>query len=431
MPCRLQQHAGLLRNLTVSNRVAHPSPRVSGRASSSLANHIANNTVQSYTSTSDDPFLNLSFEHQLLQATPLDSAILFLYINRPCVVIGRNQNPWAEVNLHALAAGIPSRSSHQADVAVDLVRRRSGGGTVFHDQGNVNWTVISPASTFTRDKHVEMVVRALRACGVERARVNERHDIVLDTTNAPARDTDSLDTHTTRFTVPRTAKGEENTVKVSGSAYKLTRGRALHHGTCLLQSPHLGRGGILSQLLHAPGKDFITAKGVESVRSPVTNVGIAPQRFMDAVKRTFGDMYTQSQATMIGEEVTEDFESLCKGMAEMRTLEWTFGQTPQFTFAVDSKSAHRLPEGLALPQGASLLVEAKHAAIQQSKFLLRDGKDISAELHDQNLAGTWTWSEKLHDERRSKNLPTEDVTQIADILDRMLPTPASLGFDSR
>ncbi len=120
--------------------------------------------VQIYRSPFSDPYLNLSIEHHLLQRSDPDSTVLFLYVNAPCVVIGRNQNPWLEVNLRGVQAGVttPSPSSSAPSIPpVSLVRRRSGGGTVFHDQGNVNWTVICPPAAFDRDKHAEMVVKAL------------------------------------------------------------------------------------------------------------------------------------------------------------------------------------------------------------------------------------------------------------------------------
>ena len=144
--------------------------------------------VQSYISHSRDPYINLSIEHYLLQKSAPESVVLFLYVDRPSVIIGRNQNPWLETNLALLKAAQQSKNDDESHLEteplglgiVDLVRRRSGGGTVFHDEGNVNWTVISPSTSFTRDKHAEMIVRALRTCGVQRSRVNERHDIVLD-----------------------------------------------------------------------------------------------------------------------------------------------------------------------------------------------------------------------------------------------------------
>ena len=228
---------------------------------------------QSYVSTSADPYVNLSIEHHLLQRTSPQSVVLFLNVNRPCVVIGRNQNPWTEVNLSRLAGGI------------DLVRRRSGGGTVFHDGGNVNWTVISPASDFTKDKHAEMITRALRGLGIQRCRVNERHDIVLDQggNNTVEAWGPGHDTHTTPW-----QHDAEKTVKVSGSAYKLTRGRALHHGTALLNSPNLKS---IHNILTAPGRAFIDSKGVASVSSPVANIGLANGEFVKAVQDEFCSMY--------------------------------------------------------------------------------------------------------------------------------------------
>lgn len=230
---------------------------------------------QIYISRSADPYLNLSIEHFLLQKTPIDSTVLFLYVNRPCVVIGRNQNPWLEVRLRHLRAAPCSLESWNQDEAaaslnlkeVALVRRRSGGGTVFHDEGNVNYSVICPIADFNRDKHAEMVVRAIRQHN-DRARVNERHDIVLD--QAPMRSKEHLpdanDMHITPYTW---AASNLSPLKVSGSAYKLTRLRSLHHGTCLLASPHLS---IISDYLRSPAAPFLKARGVESVRSPVGNI---------------------------------------------------------------------------------------------------------------------------------------------------------------
>ena len=194
---------------------------------------------QIYQSLSTDPYVNLSIEHFLLENTPPDSNVLFLYVNRPCVVIGRNQNPWYEANLPALDDG-----------GVLYVRRRSGGGTVYHDQGNLNYSVTSPRVSFTRNTHAQLVARALQNVGAQSAGVNDRHDIVLS--------------------LPSWGRGEER--KISGSAFKITRDRALHHGTCLLDSPSIHEMG---RYLRSPARAYIKAKGVESVPSPVANVSWA------------------------------------------------------------------------------------------------------------------------------------------------------------
>ncbi|KAI9867323.1 MAG: Biotin/lipoate A/B protein ligase [Trichoglossum hirsutum] len=246
-------------------------PRLA-RSLSSFASLVSNptSTRQIYISLSHSPFVNLSIEHFLLQKTPPDSAVLFLYTNGPSIILGRNQNPWVEVNLGLLGrrggelAGGRAVPRALRENPPLLVRRRSGGGTVFHDLGNVNYCVIAPTADFHRDKHAEMVVRALHRLGVTHARVNERHDIVL------ASDAQST---------PR---------KISGSAYKLTHRRSLHHGTCLLSSPYLA---TIPLYLRSPAKAYIRARGVESVSSPVANAGVSNKEFEEAVVAEFRDMY--------------------------------------------------------------------------------------------------------------------------------------------
>ena len=273
---------------------------------------------QIYISNSNDPYLNLSIEHFLLQESAQHSTILFLYVNRPCVVIGRNQNPWLEANLKLLAGPIrPSVWTDEGSInsgpptLVDLVRRRSGGGTVFHDYGNVNYSVICPTADFTRDKHVEMVVEAIRHDN-ERARVNDRHDIVLDQGDLLPSEgiPDPNNTHKTAFQ-PSSPKFPP--LKVSGSAYKLTRTRSLHHGTCLINSPNIN--GI-SAYLHSAASPFLKARGVDSVRTPVANVYASYQphaiaRFMKQVVEVFGKKYKLSQFTpAVLEEAQTSLEML-------------------------------------------------------------------------------------------------------------------------
>ena len=257
---------------------------------------------QIYTSRNHDPFVNLSIEHFLLQNSPHDSTVLYLYVNSPCVVIGRNQNPWLEANLKLLRqtqlsegeGKLRGRQSHEVNKYIPIVRRRSGGGAVFHDEGNINYSVICPTSAFHRDRHVEMVVRAIRQYN-PRARVNERHDIVLDQgmLHASDRQPDAGDMYNTVY---RDGTGSKPPLKVSGSAYKLTRQRSLHHGTCLLASPNIES---LSQYLRSPGRAFIKARGVESVRSPVGNIisrlespiTSTVRNFQDQIVKAFSEMY--------------------------------------------------------------------------------------------------------------------------------------------
>ncbi|KAI9877612.1 MAG: Biotin/lipoate A/B protein ligase, partial [Watsoniomyces obsoletus] len=172
-----------------------------------------------------------------------------------------------------------------------------------------------------------MVVRALKKVkGYNFAasiKVNERHDIVMQ------------------------KHGQEEWLKVSGSAFKLTKGRALHHGTLLCSSPHLH---LISALLRSPGRHYIQAKGVESVRSKVGNLTTIKSQveterlrtaIIDRVVEEFLDLYEQGETTADKDfhaDVSDDDcreennSTIASGVSEIMTNEWRFGQTPRFDF---------------------------------------------------------------------------------------------------
>ena len=305
------------------------------KALSSLAStftkHASSSKFQLYRSCSHDPYLNLAIERYLFEKTPEDSTVLLFYVNRPCVVIGRNQNPWLEVNL-------PQLRHNTLGHRVDLLRRRSGGGAVFHDYGNVNFSVIGPPAAFTRDRAVDMVVSALRHAEPTLF-VNERHDIVRHLKNEPR--------------------------KVSGSAYKLSRTRAMHHATCLIDSPNLP---LISSFLSSPAAPYIKAKGVESVRSRIANLfpgrgehGI--RKFIEAVSAAFSQIHgvglesrelldsggdapplKAHASTVCGVLSKEllDIDSIDQATQELSSPAWVFGATPAFTFS--SSASHESAE---------------------------------------------------------------------------------------
>ncbi|KAF4505927.1 hypothetical protein G6O67_007825 [Ophiocordyceps sinensis] len=281
-----------------------PNGRSSRAFSTEAAAHPANKT-QIYLSRSADALLNLCVEYHLLQVTPPESTVLLLYVNAPTVVFGRSQNPWMEANLPLLARLARRGGGHTAPALgpVQLVRRRSGGGTVFHDAGNVNFGVICPSAAFNQDRYADMVVRALHALGRPLTRVNARHDIVVD--------------------------GEGGTFKVSGSAYKKTSLRSLHHGTCLLRSPNLD---AISGLLRSPAEPFIKAGGIESVRSPVGNLDLECADFKAAVVEQFRRMHGESQLQADFDDGALSVEGVRSGYEEMGSPKWTYGKTTRFTF---------------------------------------------------------------------------------------------------
>jgi lipoate---protein ligase len=367
--------------------------------------------IQSYASASRDAYLNLSIEHYLLEKSSPDSVIFFTYVNRPSIIIGRNQNPWLEVNL-ALLGPKQDGAHYQGAPAigdVDLVRRRSGGGTVWHDEGNVNWTVICPSAIFTRDKHAEMVVRALRNCGVDRARVNERHDIVLDQGERIG-DVDSHDTHVTPYT--DLSAQAKRPLKVSGSAYKLTRGRALHHGTCLLSSPNLA---AISQYLRSPAKPHMKARGVESVSSPVTNIGLQNDGFIAAVHEQFKALYTPhgEVATETVEESLLEVDAIRKGYDELQTDAWKWLQTPQFSISNSSDGSGAIDISLSV----------RHGLINEVTITSRRSGEpapaASEALTGKDLSAIRSWSAELSPQLMG--FEKEEQQYVVDWLQKMLP----------
>ena len=365
-------------------------------------------------SRTTDPFLNLAIEDHLLRTSNTSAHILFTYVNRPCVVIGRNQNPWLEVNLAALKNGVPI--GLQKDVnsrqEVLLVRRRSGGGTVFHDEGNLNYSFIVPNDkNFNRDKHAEMVVQALQGVSSkltsngedllspalrEGIRVNERHDIVM-----PAR----------AGSGQIIAEGGQM-VKVSGSAYKLTRGRALHHGTLLFSSPNLNSVG---SYLRSPAKGFIDAKGVESVRSPIGNLRFSHEPVIretlrteieKSITREFDGEYSGGLLSLssVGESDTENHAKIKAGITKLKSQAWKYLQTPTFTFTTQQlpgESFQPSQHPNSLPVSTKVLLKAKHGIIIESHISLSDSQDtaeaeaqqIRVVLQDRNLHEITDWKQ--------------------------------------
>ncbi|MCJ1340556.1 Biotin/lipoate A/B protein ligase [Bachmanniomyces sp. S44760] len=200
-----------------------------------------------------------------------------------------------------------------------------------------------------------MVVRAIRQLN-PRARVNERHDIVLDqgAKLPPNKQPHPDDTHTSAFFTDSPA------LKVSGSAFKLTRKRSLHHGTCLVQSPNLKS---IHPFLDAPVRHYMKARGVDSVRSPISNIqeGLDEdiQTNVSAVQyetiKAFVQMYGLGQDALKPferpNELRTEFQhgeswvsghiegsvqhllEIRAGVLELKSDEWIYGQTPQFTLS--------------------------------------------------------------------------------------------------
>ncbi|KAL5487611.1 hypothetical protein ACEPAI_5719 [Sanghuangporus weigelae] len=247
-----------------------------------------------YVSNSNNPYFNLTLEDWLFRNKDHDEPLLLLYRDEPCVVIGRNQNPWKEVNLQLAALR-----------RVPFLRRRSGGGTVYHDLGNTNYSLHLPRTGFDRNETAKIVVRGVRSLGAN-AYVNDRNDICVDG------------------------------FKISCSAYKIASKRAYHHGTMLIST----KLDTLGDLLHITKETMVT-KGVASVRSPVQNLqrfnpAITHEGFVEASIQAFQEAYGIDEKPHHVEETGNILNApeIRKGMEELKSWDWQYGQTPEFTYSV-------------------------------------------------------------------------------------------------
>src|SRR5690554_4111075 len=151
-------------------------------------------TISNYGS---DPYYNLALEEYLLKSDKIPPNLVWLWQNRPAVIVGRNQNTVEEINLKVIK-----------EKKIDVVRRISGGGAVYHDLGNINFTFITSALGNSEDlfrRFTEPVIAALREMGVP-AVFSGRNDIVV------------------------------NGKKISGNAQAYYQRRMYHHGTLLFDT---------------------------------------------------------------------------------------------------------------------------------------------------------------------------------------------------
>lgn len=233
-------------------------------------------------STSSDVFFNLALEEHLLDHVAKSGRVLFLYRNKPAVVMGKNQNPWRECDVAALARD-----------GVALARRSSGGGTVYHDEGNLNFSLIMPRTEYNLCRQFEWIAGALRPLGVELER--SAHNGL-------------------------SCKG----LKVSGNAFCLRRDGALHHGTLLVASD-LAR---LNRYL-VPTVAKVETHAISSVPAKVGNLGeLVPGVTMDRVEQALISAFGN------GERLTNndfDWADFAEHLTRHRDWDWVYAHTPRFS----------------------------------------------------------------------------------------------------
>lgn len=248
-----------------------------------------------------DPRINLAIEEYALKHLNIDETYLLFYINRPSIIIGRNQNTIEEINADYVDGN-----------GITVVRRLSGGGAVYHDLGNLNFSFITRDdgdSFHNFKKFTQPVVETLEKLGIH-AELSGRNDIL--------------------------AEGK----KISGNAMFSTKGRMFSHGTLLFQSE---MDHIVSAL--KVKKDKIESKGIKSIRSRVGNIADFLKEPMSVEEfRSFLLQNIFKDSGKVTEYVlTEtDWEKIHKISEERyQNWEWNYGKSPKFNL----QNSHRFPVG--------------------------------------------------------------------------------------
>ncbi|MEH7114228.1 lipoate--protein ligase [Neobacillus niacini] len=247
-----------------------------------------------------DPRINLAIEEYALKNLDINETYLLFYINEPSIIIGKNQNSVEEINTEYVESN-----------GIHVVRRLSGGGAVYHDLGNLNYSFITKDdgdSFHNFRKFTEPVIAALKQMGVN-AELSGRNDIL--------------------------AEGR----KISGNAQFSTKGRMFTHGTLLFNSE---MDHIVSAL--RVKKDKIESKGIKSVRSRVANISEFLTDTLDIEEFRSSLLNFIFEGQQVSEYVLtkEDWEKIHQLSKERyQNWDWNYGKSPKFNL----QHSHRFPVG--------------------------------------------------------------------------------------
>lgn len=284
----------------------------------------------------NDPRINLAIEEYALKNLDINETYLLFYINEPSIIIGKNQNTIEEINTEYVESN-----------GIKVVRRLSGGGAVYHDLGNLNFSFITKddgESFHNFRKFTEPVIEALRKLGVN-AELSGRNDIEVE--------------------------GR----KISGNAQFSTRGRMFSHGTLLLNSEMENVASALKVK-----KDKIESKGIKSVRSRVANISeflteeISIEEFRSLLLKFIFDGEDEIPEYVLTEEDWEKIHQLSK--ERYQNWDWNYGKSPKFNL----QHSHRFPVG-----SIDVRLEVNKGIIENCKiygdfFGVGDVSDIEAKL---------------------------------------------------
>lgn len=243
--------------------------------------------------TETNPYKNLALEEYLLKQVKDNEVILYLWQNEKTVVIGKNQNPWKECKIAELEAD-----------GGRLVRRLSGGGAVFHDLGNLNFTFLATKENYNIEKQLDVIVRAVNLLGIP-AEKSGRNDI--------------------------TVEGR----KFSGNAFYSDGVHCYHHGTILVKVDM----SMLSHYLNV-SREKLVSKGVESVRARVANLTeYRPElditKMKEELMKAFGEVYQLLPVELNNSEINPNEISILE--EKFSSWEWKLGRKMEFNYSLDRR----------------------------------------------------------------------------------------------
>ncbi|MGI6084522.1 MAG: lipoate--protein ligase [Acetivibrionales bacterium] len=255
--------------------------------------------VKIITTDIQNPWINLALEEHLFINSTDCGAVLFLWQNKDTVVIGRNQNPWTECNLMLMA-----------EDNIRLARRITGGGAVFHDLGNLNFSFIINRNSYDVKRQCGVIINGLKKLGINAA-ISGRNDMNI---------------------------GDR---KFSGNAFCFRGHNALHHGTILVDADKERMSRYLTV-----AQDKIKSKGITSVKSRVINLSeISPDITVDMVKEAVTKVFIEEYG--IADEVlhlTSCSQSMWPDDSEFRDIigrhsswEWCYGESPDFDVSLKKR----------------------------------------------------------------------------------------------
>ena len=244
-----------------------------------------------------NPHYNMAFDEYCLESLPIDEPVFFLWQNKPSVIVGFNQEVNTEVNLDYLN-----------QQGITLARRVTGGGAVYHDLGNLNYTIVGRSEDLERDypEYASLMMKALQALGVP-ATISGRNDILVE--------------------------GK----KVSGFAKRVCRNRLMVHGTLMYQVDV----DVLTNVLNT-SHSKLQSKGIASVRSRVANLSDYLPELADiqSFKNRLEDILSNHYADEEYQLSEEDMANIqCLADEKFSTWEWNYGRSPKATLVHTARLA--------------------------------------------------------------------------------------------